>query len=346
MGLHLTSDDLRRVAAAAEALLSPLAAPGPEAWWRGAERRVRELFPGANVLLSVPHEGRLCHDSESVPPAALRQLGELSAADPRTGLHVNRDPTIAAWHAYRRAHRLEVWTAAENFRALASLGYDGPRSAFYNDGLCAAGLADCVGLSTHMPRAGEWFVTIGYARPRRSRCGDRDAAVLGLLLPAVRAGHHALAVHGAQRSALLATLDGAADALLVVGGDGRELHRNVPLVRALAADPERDRVAAAMLGAARGLRELTRAGPAAPRELAAPVQPVVTVAARYTVRAVFAPEALWGAAGVVLVSLERASDAAGSNGVASGEEPRGPPPPPRGGPARRRGRAGAAHDAA
>lgn len=307
MGLYLTTDGLQRLAAASEALLSPLAGPSPEAWWQGTEQRVRELFPGATALLhrADREESRVL--SESADETGLRRIAELAEPDVRSGRLVVHCPVGEAWVRYRRTHHLEVWNAAENFRALADLGFDAPRSAFYNEGLITAGLTDYMGLTSELP-AGEAFITLGYGRRNRPREGhDHEVALLGLLLPAFRAAHHALVTFAPRRQALAVALDvaseAAGEAVLVVGPDGRELHRTPTLRRLLVQEPERERVVSTMTAVAGELRALGRGGRGGVGCAPAASRPVVTALARYAVYAAFAPALVWGADGAVQVTL-------------------------------------------
>ena len=306
MSLHLSARDLARLSAATEALLAP-SHGDPWAWWRGAEARLRELFVGSNVMLSMPEGGRLRNDSESIDDAARRRITDLAAVDPRAGHFLIRDPAVEAWVAYRRAHRLQVWNTARNMRIIEELGFDGTRSVFINEGLYAAQMFGLCGLSYESP-AGEAFLQVGYPRGRASRFGD-DTTLLSLLLPAYRAGHHAAFAAARREAELAATLDAAGEALLVVAPDGRPLHRSAALARLLAADPERDRLLDATLRAARDLHALQaarrgRAEPGASSLARGAAQSLATAVARYTVRASYASELVWGVPGTVLVAVE------------------------------------------
>jgi DNA-binding CsgD family transcriptional regulator/PAS domain-containing protein len=305
MSLHLTAQDLARLGAATESLLAP-AHGDPWAWWRGVEVRLRALFPGSNAMLSIPDGDRLRNDSESIDDSARRRLSELATVDLSAGHFLIRDPAVEAWVAYRRAHRLEVWRTDQNLRTITEMGFDPNRSIFINEGLYGASMHGLCGLSYESP-VGEAYLQVGYPRGRASRFAD-DSALLALLLPAYRAGHHAAFAYARREAALAATLDAAGEALLVVAPDGRTLHRSAALARLLAADPERERVLDALAAAARDLRALSaarRLGLADGAVLLArgAAQGVTTAAARYTVRASFASELVWGAPGTVLVSV-------------------------------------------
>ncbi|GLC23586.1 helix-turn-helix transcriptional regulator [Roseisolibacter agri] len=303
MSLHLTHEDTTHLGAAVEALLAPSVGPDPIPWWTEVEERLRTLFGGANAMITWPEGQRLRYFGRSVDDDAERRLEALSAADPETGLHINFDPGVVAWFEHRRAHRIEVWHESDNFRVMNAMGIDGQRGLFYNEGLLPAGFKDCSGTTTTV-RGGEMFLTLGYDRRGHGRFGGpTDAEVLRMLLPAIRTAHHALSSFGPRQAALLATIDAVRDALLIVGPDRRELHRNVALREALAGEPARDDVVGAMHTMAHDLRALRRSAAAAAGALR-PSLAVITPLARYTLRATYASALLWGVEGAVQVSLE------------------------------------------
>ena len=309
MSLHLALDDVQRLNAAVEALLSPLAGPSPDAWWHDAERRLRALFPGASAMLTVPDGDRTLLHSDSLESGALRLFDDFIPADPRTGRIRNVDASIEAWHAHRRRTRTEVWSEAGTLDTMTSLGFDARRSVFYNDALLAARMHGSFGIVTAVP-GGELMLTMGYARrAAASRFGADDAAACALLLPAFRAAHHALATYATRHAALAATVDAAPEALLVTTLDGRELHRSAALRQALATEPERDRVLATMRAVAAEVAALrARPGAAASGGRApVPTRSLDTALARWTIHAAFAPPHLWGVDDAVHVSLDRAS---------------------------------------
>jgi DNA-binding CsgD family transcriptional regulator len=321
MGLHLTHRDAALVGDALQALLAAPAAADVLPWWGAVEGRLRALFGGANTMITWPDGARLRFVGENVDADAERRLQALSGADPGTGLHLNHDPAVEAWFRYRRARRVEVWHETENFHAMERAGLDGRAGPFYNEGLVRGGFARCSGTITAAP-GGEMFLTVGYDRGARGRFGgEDDAAVLRMLLPAVRAAHHALAAAPPLHAGLLATIDGVRDALLLVGADGRELHRNAALRAALAAEPARAEVEGAMRALAADLRALRRGAPPAALR---PTRAVTTRLARHTLRATFAPAALWGSPDVVQVSLESSPLAAAA---APAEAPAAPAAP-------------------
>jgi DNA-binding CsgD family transcriptional regulator/PAS domain-containing protein len=316
VSLVLTADVARRMGAVAEGFMSPLRWPTVDAWMSDTERRVRALFPGSNVLISpVNRDVGMRHYSDSVDAGTRRMLNSFHERDPKTGRLLSRDHPLQLWYDYRQANRISVWGEPVNAQHLVDLGTSIGQCAWYVDGLLPARLRDFAGMTSDLGDDALFFC-IGYDRKGASRLGfDAEFALLEALLPAFRAGHHALATLGARQAALGATLDAIPDALLVLNAEGRELHRNAALRRALAADPDRDRLLAAMREAAAALGALRRGpdarGPASLLSLVSPAaraaaaeRAIATAGGRYAVRAAYGSEHVWGTPGTVLVSLE------------------------------------------
>ncbi|GLC25665.1 helix-turn-helix transcriptional regulator [Roseisolibacter agri] len=317
MSVLLTERDARLLGAASEALLSPLltGSADPAPWWARVEPVIRELFPGTNALLARPAEGGLKIVSESADWPGVHTMETMSWSDPRSNRFVFECPVAEAWLKHRRALGSEVSGETMSERWLADLGHRLDRSMYLHEGLYGARMHGFMTLTPVLPDGGEVFLTVGHER--RTGARDLEAArlpVLGMLLPALRTGFHTLRTFAARQAAMAATLDAVPEALLVIGSDGREMHRNAALRRRLGEEPERERVAAEMLALARGLQALharTHGAPGTAARLALPTAGVprtertlATPLARYVLRAAFGAEAVWGAAGTVLVSLE------------------------------------------
>ncbi|MGZ8413463.1 MAG: helix-turn-helix transcriptional regulator [Gemmatirosa sp.] len=302
MPLRLTSRDAARLAEITATLLAPAAGVERlDAWWRTAEAPIRDLFPGATVMYSVPHGERMLHLSESIDAGMRRRMGEMVGIDPSTGRTRTQDVGLAAWHRARHAARMHLWNDAINAELLAGLGTAIDRLSWYNDGLVPAGLRTFSGLTSELP-TGETVLCIGYdARGRARRDAAEELALMRLLIPTVHASHHAWAMHAERQAAMQAQLDRMREALHVVGPDGRTLHRNVACDRLLAQEPERERLTATMDAMAAELR--------APRgviAVATPARTVRTALGAYALRASHAPAALWGVEGAVQLSIEPA----------------------------------------
>ena len=317
MSVLLTDRDARLLSAASEALLAPMLSGSGDlaSWWWGVEPVIRELFPGTNALLSRAEAGGLRIISESADRPGVRAMETLSWSDPRSNRFVFECPVAEAWLQYRRAHRIEVSGETISDRWLADLGHRLDRSIYLHEGLYGARMHGFMVLAPTLPDGGDVFLTVGDERKTGAR--EREAErlpVLAMLLPALRTGLHTLRTMAARQHAMASALDAVPEALLVVGPDGREVHRNAALRRRLAEEPERERVCAEMLALSREMRALHARTHGAPATAARPSlptagiprteRPLATPLARYVLRAAFGAEAVWGAAGTVLVSLD------------------------------------------
>ncbi len=321
VGLHLTSDDTRRLAALTGALLTPAAGVAHvDAWWRGAEEHLRALLPGAAVMLSLPHGTQMLHLSDSIDAGLRREMATMIRVDPATGLSHTPDPGLDAWYRARRAAGLAVWNEVVNAGLLKDLGTEMGRLMWYNEALVPARMRAFSGLTTQRP-TGEAFLCVGYdGRGRARRDAAEELEILRLVFPTLTAGHHAWAASHVRQAALHAQLDAIPDALLVIGPDGRPLHRNAALTRLLDAEPERDHLLGVLHAMAAELR-----GPRAVLALATPARTVTTALGRYALRASLAPAALWGQEGVVQLAVEPAeapTAAATAAGATHGLTPR------------------------
>jgi len=294
--------DLQRLSAASEALLSPLAGPSPELWQRQVAASMRELFGVTHAMFVIPESGRARFVCDTADTATLRGLVELTTADRRSGRLRAKDPLVDSWFERRSAQRVEVYNERLNDQML---DHRLDRSLMVMDVLRPGGFHNFIGFMTARP-GHELMLFMGYERGRRSRFGESELAVLGALLPALRSGHYALTTFGMRRSALAATLDAMSEAMMLVGSDGRELHRNPALRRAVSGEPEGERVAGEMLAAARALvlplQRIVRERRG--RTDAAAERVVTTRLKRYTARATHLPSQLLGDDRCVLVSLE------------------------------------------
>lgn len=296
--------------ALSDTLLSPLAAADPDTWRRDVDEGLRLAFGCDHVMFVTPESGRVVFRSPSIDDDVLQVFADLTTPDPRTGLFASKDPVVDTWFQARRADRMEVFTETTNANMLAQLGHDMRRSEIANT-VWRGGMLDFFGLMTD-DDGSEMMLITGYERRGATRLSD-DAIRqrLQLILPAFRAGHHALARFGERRDGLMRTLDFMSDALLLLDRGGRELHRNVACRALLSAEPQ----AEALLVACRQLAfAVSSPRLVVERDGPAPVERTLSTAqSRYTARAVPASRAMCDVDGAVLVSLGRATPAAVSD---------------------------------
>ncbi len=302
MALSLSPDDTARLEATTRALLSPLAAPSPDAWMVEAGARMRELF-GASLFVATPIPDPdfrpLCPDA----PAFGARLEAITYAQTDRSLGFT-DPLLEAWfESYGRGLSHSTWSS--NARMLDTMGYEMEESLFVVDACRPDGLRDFASMHHQMPAGFASLLVLG-ERTDGFRFGEAAPDVLRVLSPAFYAGLDAAARLGAHRAALGATLDALAEPVLALDADGRERHRNRALVALLDADPERAAVDLVLWQAARDVRRAAFARRHEARGLAAAAPAVRTAATargRYTVTPTLLPAGLLGADDMALVSV-------------------------------------------
>jgi DNA-binding CsgD family transcriptional regulator/PAS domain-containing protein len=281
----LGGSDLARYAGAVHALASPLAHADAGAWQAEVSRRMMELFRADHAMFALP--GAALHAAE-VPDATRRAMGEMLRFE--SGRMRYADTQVEALEERRRTRGLEAWTMG-SLHVLCGGPAPLRRSAYAGEVFEPGRIRDSRNLHVDLP---EGPVALCVSSERELGGDERDLALLRTLAPVLRAGAGALLRWRAQRAVLPAVLDALPDPLLVMGADGRELHRNAALVRTLAGEPDACGVVAWMRSG--GVRELCVAG------------------ARYRVERTQAPPEAFGD-GAVLVALRR--DAGPSAGPAA-----------------------------
>ena len=296
MALTLTLDDLVRLEAASRVLLSPLAAPDPAAWRREAIRAMCGLF-GADAGLFFLPGGADVIVAEGFDDAGLarwRHYAERAVE----AVPESPDAAVAAFTRNRRARQAEVIDTAV-VHALVGGRAAWERSSFYNEVERALGLHTPHGLQVLRPDGTDATCVVYLAGADAAPFGDAGAAVLRTVLPAYRAGLDALGRLHAQRAAFDA-VDGA---VAVFDAAGAERYRNAALGALLAADPERDRLAAEVGRLGRALRPLAfplRGTTAAP---ALAERTVRTDRGAYVLRGALLPPGAFGETDALLVTV-------------------------------------------
>jgi DNA-binding CsgD family transcriptional regulator len=265
---------------------------------------MRALFGVTHAMFVIPEAGRVRFLCESADDSTLRRLVQLTTAEDRSGRLRALDPLVDAWFERRSQQRVEVYDEALNDRML---DHRLDESVMVTEALRPGGFHNFLGFMTAVP-GHELMLFMGHERRGRTRFGGEELAVLAALLPAFRAGHHALLAFGSRRAALAATLDQMSEPLLVAGPDGREWHRNAALRRLLELEPERERMLGAVTAAAArliGRDARPHPGVIVRRDVAplAATSELTTATARYVLRATFVPPEIADGRGV-LVSVE------------------------------------------
>lgn len=299
MTLVLSSDDQAQLTATLEALLSPLASPSREDWYRRITPELRRLFRGDTTLIVSQVEGVARHFSADAPGLAAQLTAR---SDFRRGEFHIRDPAVDEGLVVQRRRSMAVFTSALLDRLLGGGHY--LQSTFYNDICVPNGARATLGLRVTGPE-GETLLGINCERPTLDLLSDDTLALLALVLPAFRAGLEILNRLEQSRTTLTTTLDTLTDGTLIVGiAEGRELYRNRALIAMLADEPEREALEQRALRLVRGVQTLfggaVRSTPRSPPV----IDEVTTARAHYTLRASLLAPGAFSRDGVAMVAIQ------------------------------------------
>lgn len=302
MGLpmHLTAEDLTRCEEASHVLLSPLAAPTLDDWCRAIAGALRLLLHADRAVIGIPTESGYVH-AENVDDATLAAYQYYVETSLVEGAG-SPDPLCDLFARRRRALGVEVYNPAMADRIL-----DGKlsESGLYNDVWVGRRLFDVHALHTTLPTADgaiDMAASVSYEHPGRVPFGGEALPVLRMLLPAFKAGLHALRRLHAHR----AFLDELPEPLAVFDVDGSEQYRNAALTRLLASDPQGGEVMAAAHRLARSRARHTFLN-SHEEPLEAPLLSMSTAHGRYTLRAALLGLSPFGQEGGVVVTVSRAA---------------------------------------
>jgi DNA-binding CsgD family transcriptional regulator/PAS domain-containing protein len=297
VSLALSSSDVARLEAALATLLTPLAHPTADAWGAAVLRDVRALLDADQGYFHLPPGTLACYGARA---------GEAIA--PYFAYYQQRDTVLAP---QLRRHHLEIY-----HRDLVYTADDRRYDELLNDWCAPYRLFDPAGMSFVVDGASlPALVHVYHERETTEGFGEHGVALLRLLLPAFKAGAQTWLRLAVQRDALSRLLDSLADGVAVFDIAGNLVHQNPALTNLQAADPERARLWASIVGAMHALVPLAlnrrskmdpSAGPLLSTELSGcSVGECRTAAARYRVRASIAPAGLLGPAPALLVLVER-----------------------------------------
>jgi len=288
MAVHLSSDTLARLGEAQTTLLSPLAERDTEAWGRAVNEALCALFRAETAVAVLPSRAVVARNFDE---RGFEVIEHFLVEPMQTG-GAAPDPGVMEVGRRRRARGLGVMTWPIIDRLLGGQLLASP---YYHESvraLCAQhhhGMFLPQGLEPGAYAQVEVYHTHGARNP----FGVDGADVMALLVPAYRAGVAALTRLGRQRAAL----DALGTPVAVIDVDGRTAHRNEAFERALAADPQRLRVAAAVEAFARDL--------ATPEGGFRPERRVRTAAGTYGLSGTLMPEGSpFGPGPCVIVSLD------------------------------------------
>ncbi|HUQ98872.1 MAG TPA: helix-turn-helix transcriptional regulator [Gemmatimonadaceae bacterium] len=225
--ISLGLDEHDALRAALAILLSPLDAIDPDSWRGQVGTAFCDLL-GANCsafLIDAPGMAKIY--SEDYPQKTLdAYAGYYSAIDVSS--------------QKRDALGLEVW----NYATLHGPDMrDFRKSEIYRDFLVPNGICDAMGLTVRMRGTAREATIFCYRdKPDTPEFGDRGLALLGLLLPAFKAGVRDLIRYASQRQSLDAHLDSLTEGIRICDLEGKTIHQNPAFTAVLKAEPTSQRI--------------------------------------------------------------------------------------------------------
>lgn len=280
--------DLGQLRHATNALLSPLDHDDIDQWRLQVNRLGEQLLEADISTCMLPVEGRPHIISEQFGMHVVDAYPEwLRSCDESYGFT-------------ERQLRLGVWDRRGNYgphyeRVLAG--------AYYHDFVVPARAFDVIGITVRVGSSEPVMACLMFHHdhPTRRKFGRRGLQLLGLLLPAFRAGADSVVRLHATRHELGRVVDELGEAILIAAPDGGVLHRSRGLRQVLADEPEADELIAAMRETASGM----------PFAAAPAARWIRTRKSRYALHATWAPAGL-APSRVVLVSLHAADRIGGA----------------------------------
>lgn len=288
MSYVLTSGDLDQTARAVQLLVSPLDHPSIDAWRAAVNAYLGKVLHADTAGFLLPVGGGPLIYSDDHDAAALAAYPDYPPPPAARG---------------RPAWEEMVWQRVATLESLYAPDVDRyVDSAYYNEYAGANDAHDTLALSITTGRMDIHEMAslqFWHSRPDGRRFGDREIAILRLVLPAFRAGARTALGTLSNRAALMTNLDAQRDGALLFDLAGRLVHRNPAMgALVLTAGDERALIATAR-GMACGLADenpVLSAGPCHGR--------MRTAAGDLELRALRFSEGLLGSGPSVLVTVE------------------------------------------
>lgn len=250
MSLSLSSRDLSRYRESVRILLSPLDHTDPEEWLVSAIRSVSLLLSGNSGAAILPNDDSAHLVTDGMDHEAfVRFQAHVLSTEPEPGY---TEQFARAMEPVQKSG-VEVCTSEDLARLTGIALVEMPQ---YQEALKPSGIEYTINLSVPQER-GEALLGVGRGHSRRGPFGERDRALLQLLLPAFQAGVHVWRQLSAMRCAIDAMVNRLHDGAVVLDGRGRALHANAALGDLSRRDPEFPRLTSAMSEMARALRRPT-----------------------------------------------------------------------------------------
>lgn len=289
MSLTLSSDELSRLQAALEALLTPIGHPSEQPWVARFDEHLRSLLR-ADSAAYYQSPDSASHTAYSVQLTAedLAEYDRWFWIDEGTARAINSGVEALTttllvggdWDAYK---------------------HDPMMNEFYRP----RGIVDAGGFVARLPDQSYTIYELHRAVFGTDLFGEKGLALLRLLLPAFKAGLLTELRLGRAAAELEQALDRLGQALLIMDMEGRILHQTPALTRLLAGDPTERPIREEIARMAVALGAALRHGSPPEQWAKAAFRPLRTGQARYDLRGSLIAAGVLGPSAVVAVAVER-----------------------------------------
>lgn len=223
--LVLSSEDQRRLLAAATALVSMLAYPDLDAWRRAVCTRVRELFGADRLIFVLPRNGTADPFSEEYDPTEMARYPEqIQTVEER-------------FYLFERLRAIGAGTRPMLYDNMDAF-YQSP---YWNEYAQPNGALDSLTMSVPVSPspmlAHHAQLLANHDTLHAVPFGDHEVGMARLLLPALQTGALAWQRLAGARDAFASLVDTLAVGVLVFDMEGRERHRNPVAARLLETGP-------------------------------------------------------------------------------------------------------------
>jgi DNA-binding CsgD family transcriptional regulator len=301
--LVLTDRDRALYENVLETLLSPLTYDSIPCWGEAVSRGLVALFRADQSIFSVPMDldfEFLASGMDSDTADSVRQTME-ALNDGEPGRSPYLDEYLLRAMTCMKAERTEIW----NIPIWSSAaGTEFQKTLFYREVVGASGVKHQTVMGTAC--GGSMAMTgIAHTSVDGGPFLDQELDLMGLLLPAFKAGVHVQGRLHERRHDLARSLDTLEEPLIILDANGREIQRNAAMLRLSEEEPESATLLSEMraLGKDLGLRTRNRRKSSARTRWAGGSRRVRTRRGSYTLRGSYFRPEIFARRAVVLVTI-------------------------------------------
>ena len=227
--LCLSDREVRALKSFIEVLSAPLNFPDSSSWRREVNARARHLLDAPRAVFTLEWEETRAMEDEGLDPGAVPA-------------YVSYYQLMDPGHRERRRRQRVVFSYGQELEEGWEIGPEELRNDFLAHYQLDRGVAMAHDVT---PDVAGWCAFYPDSEPRE-RFDRRAIPILQLAYPAFRAGLETLFRTRGLRNEFTRLLDTVSDGFVLVGPEGRILHKNVALARMQHLDPQWDRVAQAL----------------------------------------------------------------------------------------------------